>query len=50
MQAFASTFGKIGIPNCISSPAEIELKSLHMYFNAVILQLDANNYYVRKTI
>jgi len=46
MQSFTNTYSKIGILNCISPLAEIELKLQHIYFNAVILQLDASNYYV----
>jgi hypothetical protein len=51
MQSFASTYSKIDLLNCISSQAEIELKSLQIYFNAVILYLYANkNYFVWKTV
>jgi len=49
MQSFASTYSKIGLLNYLSSQAEIELKSLQIYFNAVSLHLYANkNYYVLK--
>jgi hypothetical protein len=51
MHSFGSTYIKIILLNCMSSQTEIELNSLQIYFNAVILHLYANkNYYVWKTI